>query len=173
MVYVLKKNFEFAKELKCDHYAVTNEEDFDNFLGGLSLLNNPHSRIKHGAVNNFVSDGDNLADRLEVLALRNADSKSKRILTNAFCSIVIIALFIASYSFTILPLFSVPPDIPLTEDFAVEYNEDGGAYRAEESLIFDNGDGTFSLYIDGQFANHLDDTSETFNWFPVRTREGD
>jgi hypothetical protein len=129
--------------------------------------------MKHEGTNALISNDDELVDRLKVLALRG-ESRSKRILTNTCYSIVIVALFLASYMFTILPAFWESPDVPISvEDFTEEYKEGGGIFKAEENFAVDNGDGTFSLYIDGKFVQHIDSTSEIFGLLPVRTKESD
>lgn len=172
LVYVLKKNFEFAKELKCDQFAVSNENDFYHFLDGIQLLGKPDKQLNHGAVNTFVTDGDNMADRLEVLALRNEEPRCKRVLTNACYSIVMVAMFFVSYTFTILPAFWESPDVPVSaETFTEEYSEGGGVFRPEDIFIVDNKDGTFSLYIDGQFAVNIDATNEMINLLPIVSYE--
>lgn len=101
---------------------------------------NPAIRILR---KNFRFAGDDgLPDRLKVLALRG-ESRRKRILTNVGYSIVIFALFIASYMFIVFPAFWIPQDVPLAEDFMGEYSESGEIFMAEENFFIDNGDGTF------------------------------
>jgi hypothetical protein len=177
MVYVLRRNFIFAQELKSDLFAVSEKKDFKHYLKGLRLLNGvkkKNANVEYEQANAFIGDdGDGLADRLKVLALKS-DSRKKRILTNVCYSVVVFALFIVSYMFTIHPAFWDAFDVPVSaEVFTEEYNEGGGIFKAEENFLIDNGDGTFSLYINGQFVIYTDETNENINWFPIRTREAD
>jgi hypothetical protein len=176
LVYVLKRNFCFVQELKCDRFSVSKNKSFNHFLSAILLLDKTEKekterRMKHEGTNALIGSDDELVDRLEVLALRG-ESRNKRVLTNVCYSIVIIALFLASYMFTILPAFRESPDVPVpVEDFMEIYNEDEGAFKAGEVFLVDNGDGTFSYYVDGQFVMYVDDSHEIINWVPIRTRE--
>jgi beta-lactamase regulating signal transducer with metallopeptidase domain len=178
VVYILRWNFSFAKELKCDKIAVTSEDDFHHFLSGLLLLDEAEKRkankkMNYTGVSTLANNASELEDRLEVLALQG-DSRSKRILTNVCYSVAIIALFLASYTFIVLPAFWESSDICITtDDFTWEYRECGDVFRPGENFIIDNDDGTFSLYLDGQFVMYADDTLEMFNWLPIRAREFD
>jgi hypothetical protein len=173
MVYVLRKNFEFAKELKCDQFAVSNEKDFDHFLDGLRLMKKSDNRVKNEPINTFISDGDGIIDRLKVLALRSEVPRGRRMLVNVFYSIVILALFLASYAFTILPVYWTPADESLADDFMGEYSEVGEIFSAGEVYLIDNEDSTYSFYVDGQFVRDIDETHDIFNALPIRTREND
>jgi len=176
VVYILRRNFHFAKELKCDQFAVSNDEDFIHFIEGLLVLDKEQKRkrekfVKPDMLNGLTGSVSILEERLEVLALKG-ESRSKRILATACYSIVVVALFVASYSFIILPAHWESPYVSTTvEDFMGGAWKPGDILRAEESYIVDNGDGTFSLYIDGHFVMYMDDTNEMFNWFSVRVRE--
>jgi beta-lactamase regulating signal transducer with metallopeptidase domain len=175
MVYVLKRNFVFVQELKSDQFAVSDNKDFKHYLKGLRILNNVKkndAKMECEQANTFIgNDGDGIEDRLNVLALKG-DSRKKRILTNLCYSIVIFALFIVSYMFTIHPAFWDAYDVSVPiEDFTEEYTESGGIFKAGENFLIDNGDGTFSLYIDGQFAIHVNDTDDIINWIPIYKKE--
>jgi len=173
IVYILRWNFSFAKELKCDKLAVTGEDDFQHFLSGLMLLGEEkkrkrNKRMRYTGVSALVSNERELDDRLEVLALQG-DSRNKRTLTNVCYAIAIFVLFLVSYTFIILPAFWESPYIYVTtDDFDWEYSECGDVFRPEENFIIDNSDGTFSLYIEGQFVMYLEDTHESFMWLPIR-----
>jgi len=180
LVYVLRRNFCFAQELKNDHFSVSEGKSVNHFFGAILLLDGVQKekdakRRSYKEVNAkaFISDDDELADRLKTVALHDK-SRSKRILTNVFYSVVIFALFFASYMFTILPAFWESPEISVCVDnFMGEYPEDGGIFRSEEVFVIDNGDGTFSFYIEGQFIMYIDDTHEFLDWIPIRTRDSD
>jgi len=177
LVYVLRRNFCFVQELKCDQFAVSKGKSFKHFLGAILLLDRAKKdktaeRMKYEEVNAnvFISDDNELVDRLEILALRGK-SKNKRIFTNVCYSIAIVAMFFASYMFTILPAFWRSPDVSVaTENLTDDYRETGGILVPVEAFAVDNGDGTFSIYIDGQFQMHVDDTHEFLNWIPIRER---
>ena len=174
LVYILRKNFRFAQELKCDQFAVAKKKDFKHYLKGLLLLERPNktdAQIENVMVNTFISGDDGLSDRLEVLAMQG-ESRSKRMLSNVCYSAVIISLFVASYMFTILPAFRESPYELVTTEILIEAcSEYGGVFRAVENYVIDNGDGTFSLYIDGQFVKYMSGAGEFFDFLPVRKRE--
>jgi beta-lactamase regulating signal transducer with metallopeptidase domain len=173
LVYVLRRNFRFAQELKSDQFAVSDEKDFDHFLDGLLLLDKAkkEKRSKYGGANAFITGDDGIEDRLEVLALREG-SRGKRIFYNAIYSVAILIVFIASYSFIVLPAFWTP-DVTIVDDFTIDYLDIGGVFLPEENFIFENADGMFSLYIDGHFVMYIDISNELLNLLPVRTRECD
>jgi len=176
MVYILRRNFHFAQELKCDRYSITNKKDFHHFLNGFQLVHNYQKQRADSSLNSegayaFISDDDESIDRLKVLALRGYSRKA-RILTNLCYSIVISALFIASYMFTVLPAFWESPDVSvIAEDLAEDYLETGGTLRVEENFAVDNGDGTFSIYKEGQFMWDVNEDNELLFFLPIRERE--
>lgn len=178
VVYLLRKNFRFVKELKADQFAVTNDKDFNHFLEGLQLLYKEDKRKRASLMKfegfNAVTDGASiLEERLEVLALKG-ESRTKRLLSNTCYSFVIVALFFASYMFTILPAFWESPYDSMPAEHLMIADVDGDdIFRAGENTIIDNSDGTFSLYIDGEFIMYVDDTYEMFEWLPIRRRDDD
>jgi len=178
LLYVLRKNFHFAKELKCDQFAVTTDNDFNHFLEGLLVLDTERKRKKEKFVklegfNALAGSVSILEERLKVLALKG-ESRVKRIFASVCYSITIVVLFLASYMFMIVPMFWEATDVNvIAENLMEDYLETGGIFRAEENFIVDNGDGTFSLYIEGQFMMFVEDTHDFFEWLPVRIRTDD
>ena len=178
MVYVLRRNFRFAQELKSDQFAVSDERDFDHYLDGILSITNLEKEksaeySKYVEANSFINGDDGLPDRLKILALRR-DSRKKLVLANIAYFIIIFALFVASYMFIVLPAFWESPDVPVSaEDFTEEYRNGGGTFRTEDVFLIDNGDGTFSFYVDGQFTMYLDDSHDIFHVLPILTRDED
>ena len=171
LVYVLKKNFSFAQELKCDQYAISGKNDFLHFLDALTVLGRWDKQkmdflAEDAGANSFISDDDELLDRLKVLA-RQSQSRIKRILFNICFSVVVFALFIGSYMFIAIPVFSEVPDVPVSAECFMGEE----AFRADEIFLVDNGDGTFSFYVDGQFVGNTGAESELFDFLPIRARE--
>lgn len=87
-------------------------------------------------------------------------------------------LFAASYMFLIQPVFWESPDVDVVAagTFAWEHGkaDDYAYFRPEETFIMDNGDATFSLYIDGEFAvDNVDITNDGFKFLPMRERDDD
>jgi len=85
-------------------------------------------------------------------------------------------LFWFSYMFLILPatwasdLEHVDDGIerPISHIYADISQE---AFRAEDTFIVDNGNGTFSLYVNGHHVWDTDDSSqELFSFLPMRAR---
>jgi beta-lactamase regulating signal transducer with metallopeptidase domain len=177
LVYVLRNNFRFAQELKSDQFAIANKKDFHHFMKGILLLEESEMQKANKRMayegNSFIGNDDGMADRLKILALRG-EPRSKRTLTNVVYSIIFLVLFAASYMFVILPIFWESPDVPVSaDDFLDEYLEYGTVFRSDENFLIDNGDGTFSLYIDGSFVMNIDGNADTVNWLPIRERESD
>ncbi|MCL2386634.1 MAG: M56 family metallopeptidase [Defluviitaleaceae bacterium] len=178
LVYVLRRNLCFMHELKCDQFAMSKGKRFKHFLGAILLLDRAKKEktvesmdYEEVNANAFISDDDELVDRLEVLALHD-QSRNKRIFTNLCYSIVLVALFFSSYMFTILPAFWDASGVYVSAEYLMEdYLETGGISRPEEAFAIDNGDGTFSLYFDGQFVEYVDDTHPFLSWLPIRTRD--
>ena len=177
-VYLLRWNFSFVRELKCDMYAVANKEDFENYLHGILKLYAHREEKKRS----FTVDGADMLltgnkefkERLKLLAIRD-ESPKRRMLANIVSSIVIVAMLTMSYVFLIQPAFHGGPDSLMPADsFTDDYLfGDGGIYMAGDFYIVENEDGTFSLYIDGQFAGYNTECidNEFFRLFPVRQRE--
>ena len=171
LVYVLRRNFLFVQELKCDRFAVDKGKRFNHYLNAILLLYNARKekeaiREKYMS-NTLISDDDEIADRLKILALRGV-SRNKRILANVCYSVVIFALFLVSYMFIVLPIFWISDVNILDEPFIEEYGDGGGIFRAGETFVVDNEDGTFSLYIDGQFIMNVCNTVENFDFLQIR-----
>ena len=179
LVYILKKNFSFARELKCDMYAVSNSKDFKHYMEGLYQLDVFEKYMNHSPdlTSKFVSDTCETADRIKVLSARRNESQRKRLIATMSYSAVICVLFVASYMFLIQPSFWESPYISAEAGrFTGEPLEPGDYvryYRLEEIFIVDNGDDTFSLYVDGEFVKNIYGDFGAFRYFPVRVRSED
>ena len=173
LVYILKRNVSFALELKCDYFATSEEGDYDYFEDGLRRLarastgDTPIRRRRKW----FLDSNEEGRDRLKALGI-HTKSPSKRMLVN-ICSCVFMGLlFLSSYMFIVLPAHweSHYEHVGTIEHPDYYYSEE--AYRAEENFIVDNGDGTFSLYIDGQLVEDVGEINpELFAFLPMRARE--
>ena len=176
-VHLLHKNIYFALELKADSYAVNSEAEYVHLKSAVKRI---HREARMNPINKnalafstFVTPWHDLRDRYKVLAARKYVSPEKRRASNIIAGVVLATVFVSSYFVTFLPRqysdISAPADC-----FIVDYYyEDGGVYRAGENFIMDNGDGTFSLYIDGLFASYvLDVDSYIFSFLPIRIRRG-
>jgi len=178
VVYILKKNFKFAKELKCDGFAVPSKKDFHHLLDGLVKMNHAEkekTQILNGS-STLVSKEDELVDRLTVMAMRWESRNKRKILTSACYSVVIVALFFASYAFTVLPFFREIPNLSITTDDITQSDKDAeNLFNMIESEIFlvDNNDGSFSYYVDGNFVMNVDADNDILNWVEIRARESD
>ena len=175
VVYILRKNFRFAIELKNDQYAVSDEDAFTSYLEGIrQIRNSEKGKIGHG-FSALVKADDGLKDRILALAMRDEmRNKSRRrgTLTNVGYSTMIVVLFLASYMFIVLPAqFDSPHVQDVVADFMEMYSEGKGTFRTEEIFLVDNNDGTFSYYVDGIFAMYVLADSELLNWVEIRARE--
>ena len=174
-VYVLKRNFHFARELKCDQFAVNSDNDFNSLLTGVAALYELEQEKRKNLVNiegfsQFAGKRSVLQERLEVLRMKEF-SRGKRIIANIGYSSIAIVLFAFSYSFTILPMHRAPYDTVTTDEFFGESIEVGDVFRATEQFLFKNEDGTFSLYMDGQFVTYVDTDHDMIKWMPIGERE--
>jgi hypothetical protein len=168
LVYVLKKNLSFALELKCDYYAVPDREEYEHYKSSMQRLRLERELLRgvNGELSSrLISDKYESMDRMEVLSI-HSDSPVGRILSNVCFAIMLSALFLMSYMVLIKPVWWESPDV-LTSAECFTGEE---PFRAGETFIVDNGDGTFSLYIDGQFIQYVDTSDELFIFLPMRIR---
>lgn len=177
LVYVLKSNVLFAQEVSCDNFTITTSKDLKYFTKASlriyeKLLNN--NTVIPG--NAFISFKNSDMDRYELLALRfNGKPRKKRIVAHVLFYLVVGILFVSSYAFIVLPVFWASDYEHVGDGIErpVGYYE---AYQAEETFIVDNGDGSFSLYIDGQHVMDVNENTEDisqdfFAFLPIVTRE--
>ena len=176
LAYILKKNVLFALELRCDYYAIAeSEDDYQHLMDGVTRFCRYAENSKPVATS-LVSSGDEIRDRLRILRIHNNDkSRKKKTLAAVGFYMVVAALFVFSYAFLVLPAHWESPDI--VRIGSIEYDlgcyDREEAFQAQENYIVDNGDGTFSLYIDGQYLFTRDNTHDgAFAYLPIRQREG-
>lgn len=185
LAYFFRENVCFANELKSDQFAVSGRQDCYHFLRGLMEMEKPEKPCADktdGVVSSLAKASKDskgsveLKERLNVLLMRGDSHRGKKIATNIFYSSVLVALFIFSYMFIVLPAFWYPSDISApAEDFTEEYADSGGVFRADENYLIDNGGGIFSLYINGQFVRYIDEAYnyELIRILPIRERTSD
>jgi len=174
LAYVLRKNVSFAMELRCDYFAVgTSDVEYNHYKNGLRRIcgEKPRDLVP---VSGLINSEDEFVDRFKTLALCKRDKTRKRRTLASVCFYLLTgALFVSSYMFLILPAHweSAFEHVDcIDQQPECFYSEE--AFRAEENYLIDNGDGTFSLYINGQHILDTADTSlEMFTFLPTRTRE--
>ena len=176
VVYLLKRNFDFAAELKCDGYAVSNKKDFHHLLDGLVKIDSARKEKARSlnAGNALSGRTADFVDRLTTMAMRcEKSSRKRRLLTNVGCSVLIICLFFGSYAFVVQPSVASPYAPVTGENFHWEDRERGDVFNMAELEIYviDNDDGTFSYYINGVFIMYLDYGHDFLQWVEIRTRE--
>ena len=173
-IIVLKRNVEFALELKCDYFAMSSTEDFGHFKSVVKRLGESlraKASDSSTEMKNLISYADEMADRYSIQDIRNYDSRIKRTAVNAFFAILAGGLLVFSYMFLVLPAFWEAPDVSATaECFTDEYLESGNVFWTEDIFAVDNGDGTFSLYMDGEFVQYVDENSEMMPFLQIRQR---
>ena len=174
-VYILQRNFSFVRELKCDYYAVSSAKDFMSYMNTLKELNifAEQKNVVHetNGIISFISDMDEEIDRIKMLLLRRGGSRRKQLSTNIVFSTIIGVLFVASYLFLIQPVFLESPDVSVDAGVFAGEHDIGEIFRIEEIYIMDNGNNLFSLYFDGQFVKHVDETSELLMFIPIYKME--
>lgn len=91
--------------------------------------------------------------------------KPKKLRVTIFYT-AMIAMFIVSYLFVIQPA-------RMPEGYSNdEYNDNIFSIRSEESYLVDNSDGTYSVYINGEYIADVNDvTSEPFSSFKIYKQE--
>jgi beta-lactamase regulating signal transducer with metallopeptidase domain len=177
LVALLKKNITYSQELTCDYFAFAEnpEEDRYNLVSAIMRLGNEEKNVAVVG-SNLVGSKDEFADRVKTWDLYgDKKSHNKRIVANICFFVISAMLFVVSYMFVILPsttesdLMHVDNVDGVIAPVECYYSEE--AYRAEENFIYDNGDGTFSLYIDGMYVTTVDSIDEN-SYIPVRIRDG-
>jgi len=171
---VLKRNVFFAQEVSCDVFTIKTIKDLKYFSSALlRLYEKPNKDESAIPGNAFVNLKNPDLDRYELLALRfDGKPRKKRLFAHVCFYLAVGALFVFSYMFIILPATWASPfeHIDIDKPIDCPYNE--GSYVAEENFIVDNGDGTFSLYIDGQHMGDTEDIrQEFFVFLPILTYE--
>jgi len=180
LFYILRRNISFAQEVKCDRFAVLSIYD-------LSCLKRAFHRIDEAFCNrpangfypllkSLISHEDENNDRIRLLEARYGDLRLKvnykQWIFNLCFSVVTICLFFGSYVVTVLPAHPVATNILIhAEHFTDEYREGGGIFSVEENFVVYNGDGTFSLYIDGLFVDYICTTHDILEHLQILARE--
>ena len=176
LVNLLKKNISYSRELTCDYFAFAEnpEEDRYNLVSAIYRLGSAEETKVVGS--RLVGAKDEFVDRIKTWDLYG-DKKShkKRIVANICFFVIAAVMFVVSYMFVIQPAFmeSELVHIGIVDDIIAPiecyYSEE--VYRADENFIYDNGDGTFSLYIGGQYVMTRDSLdTENHAFIPVRIR---
>jgi hypothetical protein len=190
-------NCSFAKELKCDMYAVADEEEFDHYLQAHtqvvayrrkrlenSWMGCPHQALQGNEAQDQESQetkdeedkdtkerkltGKNkeLLERLQVLK-QFLKTPLRQRWVGTLLTVVVCVLFVASYMVVVLPAFWESPDVPVSaEDFHGE-----AIFRVGETFFIDNGNGTFSFYVDGQFLHAVEREYAHFRYFRQRSSD--
>jgi len=187
LVYLFRKNYRFAREVKCDHGAISTEDDMFNLVYGLRVLQTAtnENNVEYIDIDDCLEffnalhpkSQKEITERLSFTADKIRDEKEhgkslkRRLLFTVSSSVVIVAIFVLSYFVIILPATWESPYVDvLAECLTEEYQETGGVSAPDEAYLVDNNDGTFSLYIEGQYMETVDSTHEMLNWLPIRQR---
>jgi len=193
LVKVLRKNVEFALELKCDYYAMTSIHDHESFINVIERLRKPHltkwSRDNHDSdiatsvdalggchtpgFSMLITGKDELKDRYSMQAMRNYHSVRRRRLVNVLFTVAATTLFVASYVFLILPIFWIDTDVPMVvvSDCITDHYKYDSVFIPGEVFIIANDDNTYSLYIEGEFVKYVDMAEEFTRYIPVLQRD--
>lgn len=169
LVYLLRRNMYHSMELRCDQEAqrILTENECDTYVSALLRIaenscEDPGTAV--GAVGLVSAVDKCLVQRFELLTLTKCNIVKARIATAIFC-IVMVLLLILSYMFVIQPYvgYATPgedylineetQDTPPLSDFQVW----SGTY------IVDNGDGTYSIFCDGELLITTDDITSFEN----------
>ena len=180
LAHLLRNNVLFTQELKCEYFAIETDEDYIHYILGLYRVAdtlNHDEQEKQPNLLSRVNIFDESRVRTSLLRTRKKQySQFKAAVTSVCFTALMGALFIASYLVVIQAAFWESPDIATnTEAFSWDNPkpDDFIYFRTEEIFIMDNEDGTFSLYVEGQFANFVSETNPLFQFTPIRKRTGD
>jgi len=175
LAYVLKNNITFTQELRSDFFAVAEREmDFQHYIRSIIRVTiAENDSVPSGNHISLVDSDKEFDDRLATLSLHVKSRSSKYpVLPYAAFYITLGALFVFSYFVLLLPAHWESPYVgESAECFTVE---DYSVYRAVENFLVDNGDGTFSLYIDGIHIGDRDKDdipADIFTFFIIIERE--
>lgn len=182
LMYILKHNLNQTLELKCDA-KVTREMDLEGRLSyAESILNavglcgkevvahsdEPQVLIPFlGTLVNkkATGDGDILQRFDAVLESRSKYSKG----IGQIIGVALVLMFAVSFCFVLQPY-----SLPAVEDLTVETKSENtvGPFRIspETSFLVDNQDGTYSLFVDGEYLHNVEEQaieSEMFQSIPI------
>jgi len=174
LTYILRRNVSFALELRCDYFAVgASGSDYQHYKSALGRISG--TKRKEIIGNTLVNSENVFLDRHKTLELRMKDRTHKRALTTICFYFLVAILFLLSYTFIILPAhWESSYEHVACIEYPPGYYYSEEAFRAEENFLVDNGDGTFSLYIDGRHVEnrYADDIpQDIFTFLPIRTSE--
>jgi len=168
LVYLLKRNVSLALELKSDYAAVKAmdgnvQEYLESLLRIVESLDTeenvePLPDVAHA----LASSDDEVLDRFLTLSLSKIGKPHRRqkSATLIFC-VAMAALFAFSFLFIIQPFYS--PDVDVIPE---EEAED--VHIVDNTYAVDNGDGTYSIYSDGEYMWDLDDADDLIPFLSKR-----
>lgn len=171
-VYLLKNQLDKTLELQCDFaiLAGLSEEKRDSYYETILRIYKTLSekRSKTALMPSYasslfvVSAGSGIKQRF-VLGLNYSAMKQRGKATAILLCCAIVALFAASYLFVLQPAYAPPEATGNEPPSFTAFND--------SSFILDNGDGTYTLYIDGVGHGAVKDPSgEAFRDIPIRKK---
>ena len=185
LVFLLRYNLNQTLELKCD-VSVTKSLSLEQrldyaeaLLHVLALCVREESNFSttwHASIpfSGMIGDGQKSADiniiqRFDVV-LESTDQNRK---IGAACGVCLILLFLISFCFVIQP-YSLPPEEDLETNMSGEATINLLQITSETSLLVDNQDGTYSLFVNGDHWHDISAqaaTHEPYQSLPVITME--
>ena len=160
--YLLRHNLDHLLEVRCDLEVVSELDDESRrvYLESLSKISRKMKERKLSAIHASFSGmiGANRATEIRQrcnLILDYKPQKRHRLIPNVLICGIIAASFAMSYLFVFQPIYFAENDPHAAQTFAI---------NQENSFLVDNGNGTYSLYIDGEHVidvdrNTIDQTS--------------
>lgn len=166
---VLKNELNQTIELRCDLRVISHMEQEDRLIYLESIIkiikyanNNNLHKLRSSAVSTpfvAVKRDENILQRFSVVS--NYDTcKRRNIFSSAVVCTLIVLSFVASYGVVLQPLYA--PTVEKTD-------EESFSITPESSYLVDNGDGTYSLYIDNNFIATVDNKNvELLSSLPIK-----
>jgi len=171
LVYLLKKDLDHSLEVKCDMDVIsqmTASERIKYFATILHVYTEATNKQPNEPVENspvfaaglVSAKSDKLIKQRFKIGLNSSNKKTGH-LTNILICVLLVAVIAASYAFIIQPA-----------EFPDEETEGApiSVISPENAYLVDNGDGTYTLYIDGNYGGDVTSIEdEPLSQLPIKT----
>lgn len=171
LVYVLRKNVNMALELNNDFFAITTMPNttLANYLKSiLKIADKPAGASLTNAVPStnaasFIKSQDEMAERVDAMLLYQKPQKKQALISAIFC-VCMLFCFCISYVFILQSQGGIEKAKALLSQ---EEGSENVVFGDPPYLII-NEDGTYSLYMNNEFAGIYEKGDDFIKDFPVK-----
>lgn len=147
LVYLIKEDMDYVLEVNCDRSVVNRLDEAEHVKyveATVNVMNQLAAklRLSPSSIGFIATDSENIVQRCE-LVLFPPKRLSK--LVKGILGAIALAMVLLSYAFIVQP--NTPPPMDLDGASSVEYV----SITPQNSYFIPNGDGTYSLFVDGKF----------------------